>query len=401
MTVLADVRTDQRPRIDCPVPVDERLPAVALLDRATLTTALQSSAPGARVTDARVAYLDYVPGTALVVHALAQVDGSPAAAVVRAGTAVTPRSRVTGTALPGLDAVVHWLPEDPDLPLLAALPDDLLCAVPALADLVPPSVGHRPTVLSYVPGRRATVALPYVVKTYASEDEFTSARAALTVLGDAAHLPTPRSVTTVPSHRATVQHLVTGTPAAWAQALALAPLAAELLIRLHASRRTAATTRGTAEQLRDARISAAVLDAARPDLGARAGALLDTLEAAAPRDLPLVLSHGDFTTDQLLLAADGRLVVTDVDNACQAPAALDLATFAANLVSGRDGDDARAEAVLRALVRTYGAPPGLSWHVAVALVRRCDRPFRRMKKRWPQKSAAILALAEKVSTSCA
>jgi aminoglycoside phosphotransferase (APT) family kinase protein len=112
-----------------------------------------------------------------------------------------------------------------------------------------------------------------------------------------------------------------------------------------------------------------------------------------------VLSHGDFTIDQLLVAGDGSVVVTDVDNACQAPAALDVAAFAANLVSGRDGDAEHAEAVLAALADSHGWPPALRWHFAVAVLRRCDRPFRRWKKGWPEKSEAILDLVEKVTAS--
>jgi hypothetical protein len=83
---------------------------------------------------------------------------------------------------------------------------------------------------------------------------------------------------------------------------------------------------------------------------------------------------------------------------CERPRG-DLARFAANLVSGRDGDLAHARSVLDAMVSSYGTPPGLEWHFAAALLRRCDRPFRRLKKRWPGKAVAILDAAEEaVST---
>jgi hypothetical protein len=72
---------------------------------------------------------------------------------------------------------------------------------------------------------------------------------------------------------------------------------------------------------------------------------------------------------------------------------------AGNLVSGRPDDEGVAEAALDALARCYGDPPGLRWHYAVALLRRCGPPFRRLKKRWPEKSMAILDLAERASTS--
>jgi len=137
-----------------------------------------------------------------------------------------------------------------------------------------------------------------------------------------------------------------------------------------------------------------VISAVLPDQADRAGRLLDRLARTAPVGLPMVLSHGDFSVDQLLLTEIGDLVVADVDNCCAAPAALDIARFAANLVSGRDGDLEHARSVLDAMVASYGTPPGLEWHFAAALLRRCDRPFRRLKKRWPEKVVAILDAAE-------
>jgi hypothetical protein len=50
-------------------------------------------------------------------------------------------------------------------------------------------------------------------------------------------------------------------------------------------------------------------------------------------------------------------------------------------------------------VTSYGTPPGLEWHFAAALLRRCDRPFRRLKKRWPDKVIAILDAAEAAAST--
>jgi hypothetical protein len=365
----------------------------------TLTRAYARS--GSVVTEVRVGYLEYHPGASLVVQVSAVVDGHPRSAVVRTGDAVTPAVRGSGRWLPELAGVVHWLPSDPSLPLVASTARELYALLPhSLRATRQPAGPDTPArVLAYVPGRRATLALePYVLKTYASSAAFETARAAMALLGDGRELPTPRQVTALPACRATVQHHVTGTPAGLPQAVALAEPAGELVRRLHRSERRASVRRDPVAQLRDAREAVDVLGAVLPDQRERAGDLLARLAGAAPTDLPLVLSHGDFTIDQLLVTGDGGLVVTDVDNACQAPAALDLASFAANLVSGRDGDDERAYAVLSALVASHGAPPGLAWHFAVALLRRCDRPFRRWKKRWPQKSLNILTMAEEVST---
>ena len=108
-----------------------------------------------------------------------------------------------------------------------------------------------------------------------------------------------------------------------------------------------------------------------------------------------MLSHGDFTVDQLLLSPGGGLTVTDVDNACQAPAALDVASFAANVMSGRAGDADHSEGLLEELLSHGPSVPSIRWHYAVMLLRRCDRPFRRLKKAWPEKSTAILDHAER------
>ncbi len=367
-------------------PQDPRLPGLALLDQDRLVEAL-SSVLGLshHVEEARVGYLELAPRTSLVLRVDAVVDGQERTAVLRSGAAATGRFGC-GAPVAGLDTVVHWLPEDPSLPLLAAATGTL-----------------EVHVLSYVPGRRATLGIaPYVLKTYATTPGYQAARAALDLLGDGRDLPTPPFVAVLPEHRTAVQEHVTGVPATLADTVALAPQAGALLRRLHSSDRRSTARRDPADQLREARRSVELVASVLPEQGARAADLLRRLSTRIPSAGPLVLSHGDFTVDQLVVGSAG-LVVTDVDDACQAPAALDLAAFAANVVSGRPGDDEHGDRVLDALLEGYGTPPpALAWHHAVALLRRCDRPFRRWKKHWPQKSTAILDLVEqKVSTSCA
>jgi hypothetical protein len=344
-----------------------------------------------------VTHVDYTPGVSLVVRATAGVDGLRRSAVIRAGAAVTDVVRATGTPLPGSGAVLHWFPSDPALPLLGAS-TRALHALLGDRDTGPAHSGladGRPTVLAYVPGRRATLGVaPYVVKTYASVDAFRRARAAMELLGDDTRLPTPGVVKALPRHRATVQHHVPSTPLARRQALLVSAHAGRLLHGLHGSNRRAIARRDPAMQLLAAREAVDVVSAVLPDQAARARRLLARLVETAPTGLPMVLSHGDFSVDQFLMTTEGDLVVADVDNACQAPAALDIARFAANLVSGRAGDGDHARSVLDALASGYGsAPPGLDWHFAVALLRRADRPFRRLKKTWPDKVSAILGLA--------
>jgi hypothetical protein len=389
------------------VVADPAVPALSLLFEGTLTETMARLCAGAgsAPTDVRVSYLEYSPGASLVLQVSAVVDGRGRSAVIRTGAAVTDAVRTSGSPIPELGGVLHWLPADPALPLVRARAAELYALLPE--SVTPRSMSHgvvadRPArLLAYVPGRRATLALdPFVLKSYASRPHFEAARAAMALLGDGAELPTPGHVLSLPGHLTTVQRHVGGTPAALSQAVPLAGPAGDLLRRLHASGRRAGVRRDPATQLRDARTAVEVFGAVLPEHRERARRVFSRLVASAPSDLPLVLSHGDFTIDQLLLTDDGGIVVTDLDNACQAPAALDVASFAANLVSGRAGDDERAYAVLAALAGSHGTPPGLAWHFAVALLRRCDRPFRRWKKRWPQKSVNILDMAEEVSTWC-
>jgi hypothetical protein len=398
MSLLA-VKRPSRPS----PPVDARVPELALLSDGSLGEVLGRLLATNAVVPAppRVTYLEYSQGARLVLQVSVEIDGLTRSAVVRAGKAVTHSVRSTGTRLPGTGAWVHWLPADPQLPLLGASSTQLrglVCDARGAEGATPVDGSAR--VMAYVPGRRATIALsPYVLKTYGSPAAFRAARGAMALLGDAHELPTPRGIRSLPGWLTTVQQQVSGTPAGLEDALPLAATAGRLLHRLHASDRLAAARRDPSSQLHLARTAVDVLAAVLPDQRDRATALLARLARTAPTGLPLVLSHGDFTIDQLLVSGDGSVVVTDVDNACQAPAALDVAAFAANLVSGRDGDAEHAEAVLAALADSHGWPPALRWHFAVAVLRRCDRPFRRWKKGWPEKSEAILDLVEKVTAS--
>ena len=60
-------------------------------------------------------------------------------------------------------------------------------------------------------------------------------------------------------------------------------------------------------------------------------------------------AHGDFHVDQLLVGEE--VAVVDFDQMCLAAPALDLATYAADVVRGRDGDFEAVEATLAALSR--------------------------------------------------
>jgi hypothetical protein len=74
-----------------------------------------------------------------------------------------------------------------------------------------------------------------------------------------------------------------------------------------------------------------------------------------------------------------------------------VASYAANVVSGRPGDLERADAALDALLSGYGGRPAdLDWYLAALLLRRAPSPFRLHKRRWPERLGAMVAAAEEV-----
>ena len=97
--------------------------------------------------------------------------------------------------------------------------------------------------------------------------------------------------------------------------------------------------------------------AVAPDLRGLVEPLVHRLERSLPTALALRPAHGDFHVDQLLLDDDG-LAVIDFDQMCLAPPALDLATYAADVVRGRGTDAEAIEAVLAPLLDGYGDETG-------------------------------------------
>ncbi len=374
-----------------PLPVDPGLPSLQLLHpRAladTLAADLGGPSPGvtggqaaqaAEVTDARVRYLEWSPGTRLVAHVDAlvrtagQSEGGRREAVLRSGGS------------PEVVDQVRWLPDDPDLPLL--------------------SVGWARAArrLAYVPGRRVALRVAdSVLKGYASHETYARAQAGLEVLHAALGEATPRPERPMHHLLTTVQRAHDGEHPGLADAVGAGPAAGGVLARLHASRVTAPRSVSSIELLSAAGGPVRLLEAALPAQGRRARLLLDVLGRHAPADDDLVLSHGDFTREQLLTGPAG-IVVLDADTVALAPRALDLASYPANLVSGRNGDLERAQEALDALLDGYGtAPRSLDWHLAAALLRRCDRPFRRLKSRWDDRTGLLLDITEEVTRRCA
>jgi Ser/Thr protein kinase RdoA (MazF antagonist) len=113
-----------------------------------------------------------------------------------------------------------------------------------------------------------------------------------------------------------------------------------------------------------------------------------------PAGVALVPAHGDFHADQLLLR-EGEIAVIDFDQMCLAAPALDLATYAADVVRGRGADLDRVHAVLEPLLEGFGRrPEALDWHLAAAILGRAAHPFQRQVPGWPERSEATVAAAE-------
>jgi len=90
-------------------------------------------------------------------------------------------------------------------------------------------------------------------------------------------------------------------------------------------------------------------------------------------------------------------VLTGLDRICRAPAAYDLATYAAHFAFGRPGDGPMPGAVVDSLVAGYDhRPAGLRWHLAGQLPRRTAVPFRFQDDQWPAATAELLRLAAAV-----
>ena len=134
----------------------------------------------------------------------------------------------------------------------------------------------------------------------------------------------------------------------------------------------AAPERMLVSAARGARLTAAVA----PSLARRTLDLLARLEEHTPDIEELVPSHGDFNVSQLL-DVEGALAVLDFDEACLAPRALDVASYAANLVERPPGRPRprRRRARRAARAATASAPRALPWYLSASLLRRAAEPL--------------------------
>ena len=409
------VRSRPAPRLErLPVPADPALPQMAqVLDTDVMAEVLaRSLGENSEPSDVRVCDLSYKPETNLVVHYDVGVGGDRHHVTAMIGhNDLAGRARkfenealadmVDGRAPaerplsfePALGALVQWLPLDLSLWALAVPPahrDRRLRA----AGVHTNGHGEEPTLLDYRPQTRAVVRLNgHVLKYYATHSSFGAAVTGLEAADDAP-VETPGFEASLPELFVTVQSHVAGerieSPAD------AAVEAGATLARLHAGSPARLREFQPVEQLDSAAASAELVGRLAPALRPRLLALLGRLEAALPADLDLVPAHGDFDARRLLRSADG-IVITDFEAMCATSAALDVASYAADLVRGDPADPDAALAVLDLVVEGYARrPDDLSWYLATTILRRAPRPFHHQEEQWPERIEEMVTAAERV-----
>ncbi len=130
---------------------------------------------------------------------------------------------------------------------------------------------------------------------------------------------------------------------------------------------------------------------AAPDLASSIASINESLHQSAPPASDagqLVTAHGDFNIGQLIGLEDGSLGLVDTDTLCLGLQRFDVASYAANVISGRRGDLRQANELMHALSSAGRSEPDdvdpahLRWMLAVVAARRLDRPIRRGKRKW-------------------
>jgi Phosphotransferase enzyme family len=399
-------------------PGDRAVPQLhGLLDRDAMAAVLERSLRGgAAVEDLRLTLVDYRPGSGATVAYRVTVDGECHTAVANAGSVLcteavrTDARRAIAHALGrsdspiarpltydvGLGALVQWYPLDLAMPVLARPLPELLRHVARSGIAIDPGTGPAHTLL-YRPGRRAVVrAGDLVLKAYAEDASFRAGIAGLRIADGLDLGRGPQLHGALADLRLTVQAAIDGEPVPRSRAGAVAPVAGAMLRVLHDADLPGLEPTPPRVVLETAARGAALVASVAPALARRVRQLLARLEEHAPDPGPMVPSHGDFNISQVL-DRDGALAILDFDEACLAPAAFDVAAYAANVVGGRPGDLERADAALDALLGGYGERlAGVDWYLAALLLRRAPSPFRLHKRRWPDRLEAMVAAAEEV-----
>jgi aminoglycoside phosphotransferase (APT) family kinase protein len=132
----------------------------------------------------------------------------------------------------------------------------------------------------------------------------------------------------------------------------------------------------------------AAVECADPAIGTRLGAVLDSLTATMPAPGTPVLGHGSFRAGQVVVTADGRPVLLDVDEVRHSDREQDLGVALAHLAwQGIRHPQQQEELVEveRALLAAYETtagevrPDALRWWKAAGLLQVAVRRFRRLE----------------------
>ena len=384
-------------------PRDAELPLARLLDPEEMHALIARALGGEeRLGAVEIGRVVYKPADTVAVHYRAVVDGEARDAVATRIAGVDlersigrrdyaelarkaePRSVAPARFDPELGALVTWLPFDPRLPALAEERGELERRLRM-------RFGAEPVLVGYKPRARAVLrANGLVLKAYGAPRQFEAALAGLRAAA-AGPLRTGAFAGALPELRLTAQRVVAGRrPGSAAEVAAAAgALVAELQGAPIDGLAPAPPERLLASAARKAELAATVLPGLRP----RVEALLGRLGRELPSGLPTVPAHGDFHVDQLLVGDD--IAVVDFDQMSLAAPAHDIATYAADVVRGREGDLAAVGEVLDRLLDGYGEPPqALEWHLATAILARVAHPFHRQLPGWPDRVDAMLRAAE-------
>ena len=174
------------------------------------------------------------------------------------------------------------------------------------------------------------------------------------------------------------------------------------LATLHARDLPGLPPRTAQDEVEAVHLAAAQLAVLLPDLADRATGLAEQLAAGllalTVEPVPL---HGDFSTDQVVVGADGTLALIDLDSGALGDPAVDLGCAAGGLAGAAvQSGSVLHPGGLRALYAGYAGvrplpdPERLGLHTAAQLLRRSVEPFRRCAPGWPGMAGQLLAQAE-------
>jgi hypothetical protein len=380
-----------------------------------LQRSLRHDLQDAPMDDLRIARVRYDPGERIIAHYRMSVGGRDLNAVATTiarqdlGTKVhNPRFRAMASDVNGrspgerpviydedVNAIIAWLPFDVKLPGLAVPPSVLAQRLRLAGVHLEEEEGHEPLLIGYKPASRAVLRLgDQVLKAYGKARQFDAARIGLIASGRAPLLCAPKLRANFGDLRLTAQSLVEGTTPA--DAGDAADEAGSFLRLLQHHEFDELEPSPPEHQLSEAGRHARVAGAIVPEEGPRLEKLMDRLRQSMPRDGRFVSAHGDFHVDQLIVTKDW-LTVIDFDGMCTAPAALDVATFAADVVRGRKEDLERVHSVLESLCEGFcGTPDHIDWYLSTAILCRATHPFRAQAPDWPKRVAATIQAADEV-----